>query len=100
MLYATAGVAAGNSSFNVDAGKGASAATASGFVAGGVVGIGAEYAVNDNISIRAEGKYYHLQSQSAVGDAGKGFPIPDPDPYTATYHPRGVVFETGINVHF
>ena len=86
---------AGNSSFNVDAGKGSADATASGVVAGGVVGLGAEYAVNDNISLRAEGKYYHLQSQSAVGDSGKGT-----DPYTATYTPRGVVFETGINVHF
>jgi outer membrane immunogenic protein len=95
MIYSTAGIAAGNSSFNVDAGKGSADATASGVVAGGVVGLGAEYAVNDNISLRAEGKYYHLQSQSAVGDSGKGT-----DPYTATYTPRGVVFETGINVHF
>jgi outer membrane immunogenic protein len=95
MIYSTAGIAAGNSSFNVDAGKGAADAAASGVVAGGVVGLGAEYAVNDNISLRAEGKYYHLQSQSAVGDSGKGT-----DPYTATYTPRGVVFETGINVHF
>jgi outer membrane immunogenic protein len=104
MVYTTAGVAAGNSNFNVDAGKGANA-QASGIVAGGIVGIGAEYAVNDNISIRAEGKFYHLQSQSAAGDAaaldfGKGGPILDPNPYTATYLPRGVVFETGINVHF
>jgi outer membrane immunogenic protein len=94
MIYSTAGIAAGNSSFNVDAGKG-SPASASGTVAGGIVGIGAEYAVNDNISLRAEGKYYHLQSQSAVGDSGKGT-----DPFAATYTPRGLVFETGVNVHF
>jgi outer membrane immunogenic protein len=96
MVYTTAGIAAGNSSFNVDAGKGPNA-QASGIVAGAVVGIGGEYAVNDNISIRAEGKYYQLQSQSGVGDAGKAL---DSNPYTATYLPRGVVFETGINVHF
>jgi outer membrane immunogenic protein len=98
MLFTTAGLAAGNSSFNADVGKG-SPASANGTVVGGVVGAGIEYAVNDNVSLTATGTYYSLSSLHAVGDAGKGVP-PFTNPYDATYTPRGMVFEAGINVHF
>ena len=100
MLFATAGVASGNASFNSEVGKGTSGtyqpASASGAVVGTIVGLGAEYAINDHVSITAGAKYYNLSSLTAGGDTGKG----SPDPYTATYKPAGMIFETGLNVRF
>jgi outer membrane immunogenic protein len=101
MLFATAGVAGGNASFNSDVGKGSSghyqAASASGPVTGTIVGVGAEYAVNDHVSITAGAKYYNLSPLSGVGDTGKGLGA---DPYSATYKPAGTIFEAGLNVRF
>jgi outer membrane immunogenic protein len=94
LVFATAGVAAGNADFNADVGKGS--ASASGPGRGTIVGVGTEYAVNDNVAITAAAKYYNLSTLSASGDAGKG----TPDPYTATYKPAGLIFEAGLNVRF
>ena len=94
LVYATAGVAGGTTSFNADVGKGS--ASGSGFATGTIVGVGTEYAVNDNVAITAAAKYYNLSPLTGTGDAGKG----TPDPYTATYKPAGLIFETGLNVHF
>jgi outer membrane immunogenic protein len=95
LVFGTAGIGAGQASFNTDVGKGT--AGAHGIVMGPVVGAGVEYALNDNLTIKAQGKLYNLSPLTAVGDTGKG---EGPDPYTATYTPRPVVFEAGINVHF
>jgi outer membrane immunogenic protein len=102
MIFATAGVAGGESSFNTDVGKNQMPASASGLVTGGVIGGGLEYAVNDNVRLTATGTYYGLSSLHAVGDAGKSAPPPDGTsiPYGATYSPHGAVFEAGVNVHF
>jgi outer membrane immunogenic protein len=94
MLFATAGVAGGDASFNADVGKGS--ASGSGRVVGGIVGVGGQYAVNDNVAITGTLKYYSLSTLSGSGDAGKG----TPEPYGATYKPAGIIFETGLNVRF
>lgn len=93
LVFGTAGIATGQASFNTDVGKGTSVGT-SGIVTGPVVGAGIEYALNDNMSVTAQGKLYNLSSLTAVGDGGKG------DAYTATYNPRPMVFEAGLKVHF
>jgi outer membrane immunogenic protein len=94
LIFATAGVAGGNADFNADVGKGS--ASGKGFVTGTIVGVGTEYAVNDNVAITAAAKYYNLSTLTGTGDAGKGVA----DPYTATYKPAGLIFETGLNVRF
>jgi len=102
MIFATAGVTGGHAEFNTDVGKGSSGyfqdAHGSGTVLGAVVGLGAEYAINDHVSLTAGAKYYNLGSLSAPGDTGKGSGVADP--YTASYHPSGMIFETGLNVRF
>jgi outer membrane immunogenic protein len=102
LIYGTAGVAAGQASFTAAIGdSGGSSdyhiATGSGVVAGGVAGVGIEYALTDKLSLKAEGKVYQLASLSGMGDTGKGSPT---DPYTAAYHPQGAMFSTGLNFHF
>jgi outer membrane immunogenic protein len=96
LVFGTAGIGAGQASFNTDVGKG-TAVGANGIVLGPVVGAGIEYALNDNLTVKAQGKLYNLSPLTAVGDGGKG---ESPDPYTATYTPRPLVFEAGFNVHF
>ena len=93
MIFGTFGIDAGHASFHTD--QGYSGAGASGTVVGPEVGVGMEYALTDKVSLTAEGRFYQLSSLSAVGDNGYGT-----DPYTATYTPRGAIFETGINIHF
>jgi outer membrane immunogenic protein len=110
LIYGTAGVAGGQASFNAEIGGNGNGletpATGSGFVAGPVVGAGIEYALTDKLSVKAEGKIYSLASLSGIGDTGKGGVEPNPpyssipDPYTATYHPQGAMFTTGLNLHF
>lgn len=98
MLFTTAGVATGNAGFESDIGKG-TPASASGTVFGAVIGGGAEFAVNDNVSLTATGTYYLLSPLHGEGDAGDSSTLPS-DPYSATYSPHGMVFEAGVNVHF
>ena len=98
MLFATAGVAAGNASFNsdiTDVGKG-TPAQANGAVMGVVLGGGLEVAVNDNVSLSATGTYYGLSPLTGSGDIGKA----PPNTYNASYSPHGMVYEAGVNVHF
>ncbi|MEO6395610.1 MAG: outer membrane beta-barrel protein [Devosia sp.] len=105
MLYGTAGIAAGDASFSADvgdAGKGVPA-SASGIVRGTVVGVGTEVALNDKMTLRASVKQYNLSPLTASGDTGMGDfgkGGPDPDPFAATYNPRPLVFEAGLNVRF
>ena len=94
LFYGTAGVAAGQASIMTDVGKGDPVSSA-GIVTGTVVGAGVEYAVSDNVSVQISTKTYNLSPLTTVGDDGKG-----PSPYTATYTPRPMVFEAGLNVHF
>ena len=103
LVYGTAGIAAGQASFTSDIGKGSSGtyaqASGSGTVVGPVVGVGMEYALTDKLSAKLEGKVFDLGTISGVGDTGKGAGGA-PDPYTATYHPRGAILSTGLNLHF
>ncbi len=110
MFFATAGLAAGQTSLdtnlNFDNGKysATESGRASGLQAGIIAGGGIEYGVNDNISLKAEALYYRLGglSATATGSGSVSFPPSSPriQPYTATYVPTGVVVETGINFHF
>lgn len=96
LIYGTAGLAAGQASFGTDVGKGETPASDKGIVSGTVLGAGVEYALTDKLSVRMQGKVYDLSTLSGVGDAGKG----TSDPFEATYKPRPVLFEAGINAHF
>jgi outer membrane immunogenic protein len=108
MFFATAGLAVGHTTLGTDLnysdmGKSAFAhGSALGLASGVVIGGGAEYAVNDNVSIKAEGLYYRLPGQtvtatgSGVNSGSVGF-----QPYAAkTDDPTGFMARVGINFHF
>lgn len=109
LFFATAGLAAGQTSLSsdlgfADYGKSASAAgststTAIGYVAGG----GVELAASDNVTLRAEALYYNLGQQS-VTSTGNGLNIDSEpvgfSPYATTTTPQGVIIDTGVNFKF
>jgi len=96
LFYGTAGIAAGHASFTALPNGFFAPETAedSGFVAGGVAGVGVEVALTDNMSIKTEGLMFQLAPLSTVADAGKG------DTYDAEYAPGGVSVRSGLNVSF
>ena len=98
LLYGSAGVAVGGSRFSADVSNGARQvpAAGSGLTAGIVGGIGGEYAVTDRVSLTAGAKYYALSPQHGRGVSDTGYSTT----YAANHTPRGVIFETGVNVHF
>lgn len=97
LFYGTAGLALGQARFNANLddpiGGPVTDASASGWVAGGVAGMGLEVAVNDNVSLKAEGMVYRLSELNGSGDDGKYL-------YDASYKPAGVVLRGGANFHF
>lgn len=102
MLFATAGFAAGQASVGTDLtyqdnAKGTG--STNGIVIGAIGGVGAEYALTDKISIKAEGLYYRLGSLTATA-TGDGTSDTISQPYTATYSPSGYIVRGGLNVHF
>src|SRR5205085_1356672 len=113
LIFATAGVAAGQGALSTsfdyrDTGKAftntaSSNGSASGLLPGFVVGAGGEYAVNDKLSIKAEGMYYRLSGLTVTangsGSTGLGTPA-TVQPYSATFTPSGAVFRLGANIRF
>ena len=109
LLFATAGLATGQSSMSTslryaDLGKhsatldGSGSGTSFGYVAG----IGGEYAATDHVTFKAQALYYDLGSISATA-TGSGFDhttAVGASPYTATDHPTGVLVSTGVNFKF
>lgn len=119
LLFTTAGLAIGHSTLSTnldytstfnDNGKSAAlAGTSSGVQLGYAAGLGAEYAVNDNISLKAEGLYYNLGAATATAtnngstytnDAGMTTNPAGASPYSASVKTDGVVLSTGINFRF
>lgn len=96
LFYGTAGIAAGHASFTASPGDLITPETAetSGFVAGGVAGVGVEFALTDTMSIKTEGLIFQLAPLSTVADTGKG------GSYDAEYAPSGVTLRTGVNFQF
>ncbi|MGN6486987.1 MAG: outer membrane protein [Devosia sp.] len=101
LFYVTGGLAGGQvkasallvDEFPLDEEEEPTAARMSGFVVGIIGGIGVEHAIRDNLTVKAEVLGYTLGSLSGDGFAGKG-------DSTATYHPSGFIFRTGLNFHF
>lgn len=99
LFYVTGGLAGGQvkaSALLVEEfpfGDPPSAARMSGFVVGIIGGVGVEHAIRDDLTVKAEVLGYTLGSLSGDGFAGKG-------DSTATYHPSGFIFRTGLNFHF
>ena len=107
MFFATAGLAVGHTSLSSDLhydnGKSATASGATdGWSLGGVAGLGAEYALNNRISLNAEGLYYRLapQTVTATGSGVSGGAATTLQPYSVTNSPSGLIVRGGINVHF
>ncbi len=108
LFFATGGLALGQTSvatdFNyADTGKGTGATGRASGMSGGVVGgLGLEYALSNNVSLKAEGLYYWLSGQSATATgSGHDGVTPKPmQPYSATENPSGVTVRAGINIHF
>ena len=108
MFFATAGLAMGHSAIGTDLGYSdtgkslAQAGASSGFVPGLIGGVGAEYALNDKISLKAESLYYWLEGQEAVanGAGASGGSAATAQPYSVDNGQSGVAVRAGINVHF
>jgi len=98
LMFGSAGIAGGASSFQSDVGNGMfrTPATGHGVVTGYVVGIGGEYMLSDRVSLIASANYYALSSLHGTGVSDNGYSTP----YSAEAKPRGAIFETGVNVHF
>jgi outer membrane immunogenic protein len=99
LVYATAGVAGGYGSFDIrtqatQLSTDATTASAAGIVYGPTAGIGAEYAVNDKVSLTAEGVVTSLSPLTATGDNGKSG-----GPYTATSRTNDFNVRGGIKFH-
>jgi len=99
LLFGSAGVAAGATSFDADISSGPRRvpAAAHGIVTGYVIGVGGEYRVTDKISLSATASYYALNPLHAEGVSDGGYLT---SAYAADAAPRGAIFETGVNVHF
>jgi len=99
VLFGSAGVAAGASSFSADVGTGTrrTPAAGHGIVTGYVIGLGGEYALTDKISLSASASYYALNSLHGTGVSDGGYLT---STYAADVAPRGAIFETGVNVRF
>jgi outer membrane immunogenic protein len=99
LFYATAGVGAGEASFDAllpdNTNHTGFAATTSGIVVGPVIGAGAEYALNDHVGLKVEGLVADLGTLTATGDNGKSNGA-----FTATSHTTAMSLRTGVNVHF
>lgn len=99
LLYATGGIAGGYARFDTTISDGAThnstlaAAMGAGFVFGPTVGAGGEYAINDHVSLTAEGTVTQLGPLTASGDNGKGS-------YTASSRTTTVGVRGGVNFHF
>ena len=99
LVYATAGVAGGYASFDVTTQAQAPfpgppiTASAAGIVYGPTAGVGAEYAVNDSVSLTGEGIVTSLSPLTARGDNGKG-------PFTATSQTSDINVRFGVKFHF
>lgn len=112
LLFATAGIAAGQTSLSTefdfaDEGKSAAASgSASGLGLGYVAGLGAEYAANENVSLKAEALYYSLQGPTAEASgsgtgSGEGLGTPVAlSPYSVAGQYSGLVVRTGVNFRF
>lgn len=109
LLFATAGLAAGQSSLSsdfsyYDTGKAALRGSTSAQQLGYVVGGGAEYAVSERVTLKGQALYFNLgdTSLTAVND-GSTDSINTPvsaEPYTATFSQSGVIVSAGVNVQF
>jgi outer membrane immunogenic protein len=97
MLYfATAGVAAGHETFTTVVGSlGLTPAMGDGYVFGPTYGVGVEVALNDKVSLTAEGLVTNLGPLTASGDTGKGGGAYDATATTTSVSVRG-----GVNFHF
>jgi len=101
LFFTTAGVALAHETFDTtifdNDGSGDLAelrtAHANGIAFGPTLGMGVEYAVNDNVSITAEGTIASLGGLTATGDNGKGA-------YTARSTAPILGAKAGINFHF
>jgi outer membrane immunogenic protein len=97
MTYATAGLAGGYGSFDAHLNYGSQNpivnASAAGVVYGPLAGVGTEYALNDRMSLTAEGTVASLGTLTATGDNGKGS-------YTASSRQTAITLKSGVNFHF
>lgn len=99
LLYATGGIAGGYARFDTTISDGdfhnssVVPAMGAGFVFGPSFGAGGEYALNDRVSLTAEGTVTQLGPLTATGDNGKGS-------YTASSRTTTLGVRGGVNFHF
>jgi outer membrane immunogenic protein len=101
MVYATAGIAAGHETFTTDISVitptlNQTPAIADGYVYGPTYGLGVEVALNEKVSLVAEGVVTNLGGLTATGDNGKG----SNSAYTATATHTDMNLRAGINIRF
>lgn len=108
LLFATAGIAGGNSTLSTtfdyaDSGKAAQGSgSTSGLIGGVIAGVGAEYAASDKVSFKFETLYYSLRGRTVTA-SGSGTDFGSPEtlsPFTVTGNPSGLVLRAGANFHF
>lgn len=97
LTYATAGLAAGYGSFDSHLNYGSlnpiANASAAGMIYGPLAGVGTELALNDKVSLTAEGTVASLGTLTATGDNGKGS-------YSASSRQTAIQLKSGVNFHF
>lgn len=101
LFYATGGIAAGHETFTTNISGIAPAntpvpAVGDGYVFGTTYGVGVEVALNEKVSLTAEGMVTNLRGLTATGDNGKS----SGSAYSATGTPSTVNVRGGLNFHF
>lgn len=99
LIYGSAGIAMGQSSFRADVSDSTDGkpATAGGPVVGTIIGIGTEFGLTEKLSLRVGVDRYALAPLHGQGVTDSGYLV---STYDASYAPRGMIFETGLNAHF
>jgi outer membrane immunogenic protein len=108
LLFATAGIAGGATSlstsldFEDNSKSSASSGSSSNIALGVIAGVGAEYAVNDNVSLKAEGLYYALAGDSvtATGSGEDAGGAVDVSSYSVSNQNSGAIVRFGLNYRF
>jgi hypothetical protein len=66
---------------------------------GALAGLGVEVAVTDHIRLTVGADYYAMAPLHGHGVTDSGYFVSQ-STYSGDYTPRGLIFETGVNLHF
>lgn len=101
MVYGTTGLVLGQASFraDIDDSSNGTPASASAMSTGALAGLGVEVAVTDHIRLTVGADYYAMAPLHGHGVTDSGYFVSQ-STYSGDYTPRGLIFETGVNLHF